>query len=150
MKLRKMLCRTLTLMLLAPAAGNAELDLTTPAPTPAPAAPPALSAAPLLETPPIGLPCAAAILVEPQSGQVIFEQNADTPRPVASVTKVMTILLALEHGEPLDEAVYCAVMFDKTISGEVPEHRDFIYHTAIPKLERMGVEVVSCARRRPM
>ena len=31
-----------------------------------------------------------------------------------------TILLALEHGEPLDEAVYCEVMFDKTISGEVP------------------------------
>ena len=96
MKLRKMLCLALALMLLVPAAGNAELTLTTPAPTPAPAAPPALSAAPLLETPPIGLPCAAAILVEPQSGQVIFEQNADTPRPVASVTKVMTILLALE------------------------------------------------------
>ncbi|HIV30816.1 MAG TPA: D-alanyl-D-alanine carboxypeptidase [Candidatus Pullichristensenella excrementipullorum] len=96
MKLRKMLCLALALMLLVPAAGNAELTLTTPAPTPAPAAPPALSAAPLLETPPIELPCAAAILVEPQSGQVLFAQNADTPRPVASVTKVMTILLALE------------------------------------------------------
>ena len=33
-----------------------------------------------------------------------------------------TILLALEHGEPLDEAVYCEVMFDKRTSGEVPEH----------------------------
>lgn len=96
MKLRKMLCLALALMLLVPAAGNAELTLMTPAPTPAPAAPPALSAAPLLETPPIELPCAAAILVEPQSGQVLFAQNTDTPRPVASVTKVMTILLALE------------------------------------------------------
>lgn len=96
MKLRKMLCLALALMLLVPAAGNAELTLTTPAPTPAPAAPPALSAAPLLETPPIELPCAAAILVEQQSGQVLFAQNTDTPRPVASVTKVMTILLALE------------------------------------------------------
>ena len=57
-------------------------------------------------------------------------------------------MLALEHGEPLDEAVYCEVMFDKTISGEVPEHRDFIYHTAIPKLERMGVKVrVLCAEK---
>ena len=28
-----------------------------------------------------------------------------------------TILLALEHGEPLDEAVYCEVMFDKRTSG---------------------------------
>ena len=52
-----------------------------------------------------------------------------------------TILLALERGEPLDEAVYCEVMFDKEISGEVPEHRDFIYTTAIPALERRGVKV---------
>ena len=50
-------------------------------------------------------------------------------------------MLALEHGESLDEAVYCEVMFDKRTSGEVPEHRDFIYHTAIPKLEGMGVKV---------
>ena len=49
--------------------------------------------------------------------------------------------MALEHGEPLDEAVYCEVMFDRRISGEVPEHRDFIYGTAIPALERMGVRV---------
>lgn len=52
-----------------------------------------------------------------------------------------TILLAMEHGEPLDEAVYCEVMFDEGISGEVPEHRDFIYERAIPALERMGVRV---------
>ena len=52
------------------------------------------------------------------------------------------ILLAVQHGEPLDEVVYCEVMFDRDISGEVPEHRDFIYNTAIPALEKMGVKVV--------
>ena len=52
-----------------------------------------------------------------------------------------TILLALEHGEPLDEAVYCEVMFDKRTSGEVPEHRAFIYETALPRLERLGIPV---------
>jgi 3'-phosphoadenosine 5'-phosphosulfate sulfotransferase (PAPS reductase)/FAD synthetase len=52
-----------------------------------------------------------------------------------------TILLALEHGEPLDEAVYCEVMFDKRTSGEVPEHRTFIYETALPRLEQLGVPV---------
>lgn len=51
------------------------------------------------------------------------------------------ILLALEHGEPLDEVVYCEVMFDKRTSGEVPEHRAFIYETAIPRLEQLGVPV---------
>lgn len=52
-----------------------------------------------------------------------------------------TILLAKKHGEPLDEAVYCEVMFDRHISGEVPEHRDFIYTKGIPALDRMGVKV---------
>ena len=40
---------------------------------------------------------------------------------------VATVILAKEHNEPLDEVVYCEVMFDDQISGEVPEHRDFIY-----------------------
>lgn len=53
-----------------------------------------------------------------------------------------TILLAIRHGDPLDEAVYCEVMFDNNISGEVPEHRDFIYAKGIPALERMGVKVL--------
>ena len=55
---------------------------------------------------------------------------------------IATLLLAKEHGEPLDEAVYCEVMFDKDVSGEVPEHRDFIYGTAIPTLERMGIKII--------
>ena len=52
-----------------------------------------------------------------------------------------TAILALEHGEPLDMAVYCEVMFDQEISGEVPEHRDFMYHTVIPWLKDKGVSV---------
>lgn len=54
-----------------------------------------------------------------------------------------TILLALLHKEPLNKVVYCEVMFDikNNISGEHPEHRDFIYNTAIPALKKMGVEV---------
>ena len=54
---------------------------------------------------------------------------------------IAAILLAIRHQEPLDEAVYGEVMFDKDISGEIPEHREFIYGTAIPVLESMGVKV---------
>ena len=54
-----------------------------------------------------------------------------------------TLLPAKEHGEPLDEAVYCEVMFDKGISGEVPEYRDFIYETTIPRLEEMGARMLA-------
>lgn len=52
-----------------------------------------------------------------------------------------TVLLALMNNEPLNEAVYCEVMFDTGISGEVPEHRDFIYYVAIPFMERHGIHV---------
>lgn len=53
---------------------------------------------------------------------------------------IATVLLALIHNEPLDEVVYCEVMFDRDTSGEVPEHRDFIYETAIPAFEKLGVK----------
>ena len=68
-----------------------------------------LSEAPLEPSVPIAASCAALMLVEQESGQVIFEMNPDAPRPVASVTKVMTILLALEMIDSgrlsLDDAV---------------------------------------------
>lgn len=74
-----------------------EIDLGPDAePVPAPAEPAPLSAGPLLESPPFQSACASLMLLEADSGQIIFEMNADAPRPVASVTKVMTILLALE------------------------------------------------------
>jgi len=38
----------------------------------------------------------SAILVEAETGKVLFEKNADVPRSPASVTKVMTLLLIFE------------------------------------------------------
>ena len=59
---------------------------------------------------------------------------------------IATILLAIENNEPLDGAVFSEVMFDRkrNISGENPEHIEWIYTVAIPKLESLGcpVEVV--------
>ena len=57
---------------------------------------PRISDSALMDAPPFHPECAAVLLMEPESGQIIFEMNADTPRQVASVTKVMTILLTLE------------------------------------------------------
>lgn len=56
---------------------------------------------------------------------------------------IATLLLALEHNEPLDRVVFAEVMFDhkRGISGEIPEHIEWVYSVAIPKLEQMGVKV---------
>ena len=99
--MKKICLLLLSFVLLCSCCRAEEIDLfSTPAPTAAPSALlPELSAAPLLDAPPMQLNCAAALLMEPGSGQIIFEMNADTKRPVASVTKVMTILLTLESLE---------------------------------------------------
>jgi D-alanyl-D-alanine carboxypeptidase (penicillin-binding protein 5/6) len=50
--------------------------------------------------PPIGAP--EAILVEPQTQDVIYARHASGRRPVASTTKLMTALLTLEHAKLTD------------------------------------------------
>ena len=67
------------------------------------------------------------------------------PKYVASCSggkdSVATLLLAAQHNEPLDEAVFSEVMFDKDTSGEIPEHRDFIYDRLKPFCEKeLGVK----------
>ena len=100
--MKRMLALVLLLCMVAGCGHAAELDLYAAPEPDATRAPsvsdrlPELSEAPLLEAPPMNLNCAAALLLEPESGQILFEMNADSPRAVASVTKVMTILLTLE------------------------------------------------------
>ena len=96
MRIRLILLCLLLAWTLPLTAAATELDLSAPEPTATPRPAPALSGAPLLDAPPMTLNCAAALLLEPQSGQILFELNADAPRAVASVTKLMTILLTLE------------------------------------------------------
>lgn len=50
------------------------------------------------------------------------------------------VLLALERNLPLDEVIYCEVMFANNISGEHPEHREFIHSTAVPFLKSVGIK----------
>ena len=58
------------------------------------------AAEPLLTQPQVG--AKAAVVVEALSGRVVFEQNENNPMPMASTTKIMTTMLALEQAE-LDE-----------------------------------------------
>lgn len=45
----------------------------------------------------LGGAVAAAILIDAATGQVLYEQNADAPRPPASMTKLMTEYIVLER-----------------------------------------------------
>jgi D-alanyl-D-alanine carboxypeptidase len=52
--------------------------------------------------PGFALRAGSAILVDGTTGAVLFEHNADAPRPPASVTKILTALVILEHGQLSD------------------------------------------------
>ena len=67
----------------------------------------------LAPQPELNLSARSALLMEPQTGTVLYEQNAHTPMEPASVTKIMTLLLimqALESGQTtLDDMVSVSI-----------------------------------------
>lgn len=54
------------------------------------------------ESPSLNLHALSAILIDGDSGRVLYEKDAHTFRPMASTTKIMTCILALENGNPAD------------------------------------------------
>jgi len=61
-------------------------------------------ALPAFASEPFHVAAKGAVLIDADSGRVLYAQNADQRLPMASTTKVMTTLLALEHAS-LDEMV---------------------------------------------
>lgn len=53
----------------------------------------------------LSLYATAAVLMDADSGRVLYGKNQDTPLAMASTTKIMTCILALEQTEDLDEEV---------------------------------------------
>jgi len=53
----------------------------------------------------IGLESSAAVIVDSDSGDVLFEKNAKEVLPIASITKLMMAMVVLEAKQPLDETI---------------------------------------------
>ena len=58
-----------------------------------------------LAIPAMDVEATAAILADPNTNQVMYEENARTKLPQASLTKIMTALLVAESGHSMDETV---------------------------------------------
>lgn len=52
----------------------------------------------------LSLSCRSCVLMDSDSGRVLYEKDKDNPRLIASITKIMTAILAIESGK-LDEEV---------------------------------------------
>lgn len=62
------------------------------------------AANPNTDNPPLQLYAQAAVLMDADSGRVLYGKNEDEALPMASTTKIMTCILALEYGK-LDDIV---------------------------------------------
>jgi serine-type D-Ala-D-Ala endopeptidase (penicillin-binding protein 7) len=53
----------------------------------------------------LALKSAAALVVDQKSGEALYAKNVDVATPIASITKLMTAMVTLDAGLPLDEEI---------------------------------------------
>ncbi len=80
----------------------------------------------------------AAVLIEAETGRVLYSKNADVKLPMASTTKIMTAILSLESGDPdrkftVDpEAIKVEGSSMGLLEGDTVSKRDLLYGMLLP------------------
>ena len=74
-----------------------------------------------LDVQPLELPACRGFLLDINSDQVLFDQEADTPVPIASITKLVTALTFLDHNPGWDKE--CVI----TLSDVTDHGRQYVY-----------------------
>lgn len=88
------------------------------------------------------LSCLSAILIDTKTNTVLYEKDADTPRPIASLTKIMTMLIAMEKLSLSEITLDDSVVISQRASemggtrlflekGEVRSVKDLLYGIAV-------------------
>jgi D-alanyl-D-alanine carboxypeptidase (penicillin-binding protein 5/6) len=95
---------------IAPGDALAQRSPSIPPPTPvppdgSPSPYPTVLVTPSPSTDPPRVDAASAALADLDSGRILWEDNAEAPRPIASLTKIMTALLVIERTRPTEIVV---------------------------------------------
>ena len=92
----------------------------------------------------------SAVLMDARSGRVLYGKNEDDVLPMASTTKIMTLLVALENGK-MDEVVtvssYAASMPDVQLNireGEQYYLKDLLYSLMLESHNDSAVAIAEC------
>jgi D-alanyl-D-alanine endopeptidase (penicillin-binding protein 7) len=98
--------------------------------------------------PPGGVYARNAILVDPGTGEVLFEKNSDSSVPIASLTKLMTALVFLEQKPALDQEVVVTLTeingagHTQLRSGEVVALGDLL-HMSLMSSDNVATRVIA-------
>lgn len=90
------------------------------------------------------LQAAAAYVMEPASGKVLFEKNQDAVLPIASLTKLMTALVVTDAALPLDEVV---TITDEDVDTERHSRSRLRVGTTLPRAEALRLALMSSENR---
>ena len=98
------------------------------------------------------LVCKGAILVELNSDSTVYEYNADARLFPASLTKIMTCLLALEHGNLSDEVTVDGALIEgmdedastiNLVDGETMRLEEMLYAVMVPSANDASIIVAN-------
>ncbi len=102
-------------------------------------------AAPLETAEPVAISSPAIMLVEASTGTVIYEKNADEKREVASVTKLMTVLIVLEELENGNITLNDSVTVSQTAAAMKGSQALLDANTVYPLKELLKTTIVASA-----
>jgi D-alanyl-D-alanine carboxypeptidase len=92
---------------------------------------------------------ASAVLIEQESGRVLYQQEPDSERLIASITKIMTAVVALEHGNLRDAYTVTAEDMAEGSSmylkpGETVELEELLYGLMLVSGNDAALAVAHC------
>lgn len=97
------------------------------------------------------LDAVSAIAIDDITGNVLYEQNADTPRSMASLTKLMTAYVLFQNNVDLDREVVYHARYDqdgarlRMDEGEILSMRDLMYAMTVGSANNAAYALVDQA-----
>lgn len=102
-------------------------------------------AAPMEAAVPLDLTSPSAMLVEAETGTVIFEKGADERRQVASVTKLMTLLICMEKLEAGEISLNDNVTISSEAAGQIGSQALLDAHAVYPLETLLHATIIASA-----
>lgn len=85
-----------------------------------------------------------ALIINQATGETLYAKNTDTPTPIASVTKLMTAMVVLDAGLPMDEEITIGKEDIDTLKGTTSRLR---VGTTLPRGEMLRLALMSSENR---
>jgi D-alanyl-D-alanine endopeptidase (penicillin-binding protein 7) len=85
-----------------------------------------------------------ALIINQETGETLYAKNTDTPTPIASVTKLMTAMVVLDAGLPMDEVISIDKEDIDTLKGTTSRLR---VGTRLPRGEMLRLALMASENR---